>query len=158
MEQRFDVLKRLLESSRYLVVLGVVSSLAASAGAFLWGTWKTGLLLWTLATSGADVPLLAVRLIELMDKFLIATGLYIFAVGLYDLFLGELNLPKWLDVHNLHDIKTRISSILVLVMAIVFVERLVQWEKPMETLAFGAAIALVTMALLAFNRYSEKSA
>jgi len=152
------VLKRLLESSRYLVVLGVVSSLAASAGAFLWGTWKTGLLLWTLATSGADVPLLAVRLIELMDKFLIATGLYIFSVGLYDLFLGELNLPKWLDVHNLHDIKTRISSILVLVMAIVFVERLVQWEKPMETLAFGAAIALVTMALLAFNRYSEKSA
>ncbi len=152
------MLKRLLESSRYLVVLGVVSSLAASAGAFLWGTWKTGLLLWTLATSGADVPLLAVRLIELMDKFLIATGLYIFAVGLYDLFLGELNLPKWLDVHNLHDIKTRISSILVLVMAIVFVERLVQWEKPMETLAFGAAIALVTMALLAFNRYSEKSA
>ncbi len=152
------MLKRLLESSRYLVVLGVVSSLAASAGAFLWGTWKTGLLLWTLATSGADVPLLAVRLIELMDKFLIATGLYIFSVGLYDLFLGELNLPKWLDVHNLHDIKTRISSILVLVMAIVFVERLVQWEKPMETLAFGAAIALVTMALLAFNRYSEKSA
>lgn len=152
------MLKRLLESSRHLVVLGVVSSLAASAGAFLWGTWKTGLLLWNLAASRADVPLLAVRLIELMDKFLIATGLYIFAVGLYDLFLGELNLPKWLDVHNLHDIKTRISSILVLVMAIVFVERLVEWEKPMETLAFGAAIALVTMALLAFNRFSEKSA
>lgn len=151
------MLKRLLESSRHLVVLGVISSLAASAGAFLWGTWKTGLLLWTLAVSGGDLPLLPVRLIELMDKFLIATGLYIFAVGLYDLFLGELNLPKWLDVHNLHDIKTRISSILVLVMAIVFVERLVQWEKPNETLAYGAAIALVTMALLAFNRYSEKS-
>lgn len=152
------MLKRLLESSRYLVVLGVVSSLAASAGAFLWGTWKTGLLLWNIAISGGDLPHLAVRLIELMDKFLIATGLYIFAVGLYDLFLGELDLPQWLDVHNLHDIKTRISSILVLVMAIVFVERLVQWEQPMETLAFGAAIALVSLALLAFNRYSEKAA
>ena len=152
------MLKRLLESSRYLVVLGVISSLAASAGAFLWGTWKTGLLLWTLAFSGGDLPLLAVRMIELMDKFLIATGLYIFAVGLYDLFLGELNLPKWLDVHNLHDIKTRITSILVLVMAIVFVEHLVEWKQPMETLAYGAAIALVTLALLGFNRYSEKSA
>ncbi len=152
------MLKRTLESSRYLVVLGVVSSLVASAGAFLWGTWKTGLLLWSLAISGGDQPLLAVRLIELMDKFLIATGLYIFAVGLYDLFLGELNLPKWLDVHTLHDIKARISSILVLVMAIVFVEHLVQWEKPYETLALGAAIALVTTALLVFNRYSERSA
>ena len=151
------MLKRLLEASRYLVVLGVASSLAASAGAFLWGTWKTGLLLWSLAINRGDLPHLAVRLIELMDKFLIATGLYIFAVGLYDLFLGELNLPKWLDVHDLHDIKARISSILVLVMAIVFVEHLVEWEKPMETLALGAAIALVTMALLAFNRLSEKS-
>jgi uncharacterized membrane protein YqhA len=151
------VLKRLLESFRYMIVLGVVSSLAASAAAFLWGTWKTGLLLWNIAASRGDLPHLAVRLIELMDKFLIATGLYIFAVGLYDLFLGELDLPKWLDVHNLHDIKTRISSILVLVMAIVFVERLVQWEQPMETLAFGAAIALVSLSLLVFNRYSEKS-
>lgn len=150
-------MKRLLESSRYLVVLGVVSSLAASAGAFLWGTWKTGLLLWNIVASGGDMPLLAVRLIELMDKFLIATGLYIFAVGLYDLFLGELDLPKWLDVQNLHDIKTLISSILVLVMAIVFVERLVQWEHPTETFTFGAAITLVSLALLAFNRFSEKS-
>lgn len=104
------------------------------------------------------MPLLVVRLIELMDKFLVATGLYIFAVGLYDLFLGELNLPNWLDVHNLHDIKSRIISILVLVMAIVFVEHLLQWEKPQETLAFGAAIALVSLALLAFNRFSEKAA
>ncbi len=150
--------KRLLESSRYLVLFGVVSSLVASAAAFLWGTWKTGLLLWSLAISGGNHPLLAVRLIELMDKFLIATGLYIFAVGLYDLFIGELDLPKWLDVKNLHDIKARISSILVLVMAIVFVEHLVQWEKPIETLALGAAIALVTLVLLVFNRYSERSA
>ncbi|MBP1627624.1 MAG: putative rane protein YqhA [Holophagaceae bacterium] len=149
--------KRLLESSRYLVVFGVVSTLAASAGAFLWGTWKTGLLLWNLALSGGDQPHLAVRLIELMDKFLIATGLYIFAVGLYDLFLGELDLPKWMDVHSLHDIKSRITSILVLFMAIVFVEHLAEWEKPMETLALGAAISVVTLALLVFNRYSEKA-
>jgi len=149
--------KRLLESYRYLVLLAVVSSLAASAGAFLWGTWKTGLLLWSLAINRGDLPHLAVRLIELMDKFLIATGLYIFAVGLYELFLGELNLPEWLEVHSLHDIKSRITSILVLVMAIVFVEHLVEWEKPMETLALGAAISLVTLALLVFNRYSEKS-
>lgn len=151
------MLKRLVESSRYLVVLGVLCSLLASGAAFLWGTWKTGTLMWNLAANGGDIPHLAVRLIELMDKFLIATGLYIFAVGLHDLFLGELNLPKWLDIHDLHDIKSRIISILVLVMGIVFVEHLVQWEKPVETLAFGAAIAVVILALLTFNRFSEKS-
>jgi uncharacterized membrane protein YqhA len=150
------MLKRLLESSRYLVALGIVCSLAASAATFVWGAWKTGLLLWNLGASGGDLPHLTVRLIELMDKFLIAAGLYIFAVGLYDLFLGELDLPRWLDIHDLHDIKSRISSILVLVMVVVFVEHLVQWEDPAATLSFGASIALVTTVLLAFNRFSEK--
>ncbi len=149
------MLQRTLELSRYMVVLAVVSSLVAAAAAFLWGTWKATTIIWSLATTGGS-PQAVVRLIELMDKFLVATGLYIFAVGLYDLFLGELDLPKWLDVHNLHDIKTRLSSILVLVMAITFLERLVIWEKPMETLLFGLAIAAVSLTLLVFNRFSEK--
>lgn len=150
------MLKRLLESSRYLVVLAVVSSLAAAAVAFLWGVWKTGSILWNLATTGGTSPLAAVRLIELMDKFLIACGLYIFAVGLYDLFIGQLDLPRWLAVHNLHDIKARLSSILVLVMAITFIENLVVWQDPKGTLFFALAIAAVMLALLCFNRFSEK--
>lgn len=151
------MLKRLLESSRYLVVLAVVASLVASAAAFLWGTWKTWVILWDLAATGGASPQAAVRLIELMDKFLIAIGLYIFAVGLHDLFLGELDLPGWLDVHNLQDIKSRMSSILVLVMAITFLEHLVLWQDPKGTLFFALAIAVVTISLLAFNRFAEKS-
>ena len=150
------MLKRLLESSRYLVVLAVLSSLAASAVAFLWGTWKTGIILWNLAVTAGASPLAAVRLIELMDKFLIASGLYIFAVGLYDLFIGQLELPKWLAVHNLHDIKARLSSILVLVMAITFIEHLVLWQDPKGTLLFALAITAVTLGLLCFNRFSDK--
>lgn len=64
--------------------------------------------------------------IELMDKFLIAVGLYIFAVGLYELFVGELDLPDWLEVKDLHDIKTRLSHVLLLVMAVAFLEHLVE--------------------------------
>jgi uncharacterized membrane protein YqhA len=150
------MLKRLLESSRYLVVLAVLSSLTASAVAFLWGTWKTGRILWNLTVTSGASPQAAVRLIELMDKFLIACGLYIFAVGLYDLFIGQLELPKWLSVHNLHDIKARLSSILVLVMAITFLENLVLWQDPKGTLLFALAITTVTLGLLCFNRFSDK--
>jgi uncharacterized membrane protein YqhA len=74
---------------------------------------------------------------------------------MHDLFIGRLDLPEWLDVHNLHDIKARLSSILVLVMTITFLERVVLWEDPSGTLRFGIAIALVALTLIAFNRYSE---
>ena len=102
-------------------------------------------------TGGKD-PLTVVRLIELMDKFLIAVGLYIFAVGLYELFIGDLDLPDWLVIHDLHDIKSRLSQILILFMAVTFLEHLVEWKDPLATLYFALAITLVMGALIFFNR------
>ncbi|MCX6547939.1 MAG: YqhA family protein [Geothrix sp.] len=150
------MLKRMVEGSRYLVVIGVISSLIASLAVFVWGLVKTGVVvLGLLRTGGAD-PLTVVRLIELMDKFLIAVGLYIFAVGLYELFIGDLDLPDWLVIHDLHDIKSRLSQILILFMAVTFLEHLVEWKEPLATLYFAVAITLVMGALIAFNRVVGK--
>ncbi len=146
----------MVEGSRYLVVIGVISSLIASLAVFVWGLVKTGVVvLGLLRTGGAD-PLTVVRLIELMDKFLIAVGLYIFAVGLYELFIGDLDLPDWLVIHDLHDIKSRLSQILILFMAVTFLEHLVEWKEPLATLYFAVAITLVMGALIAFNRVVGK--
>lgn len=148
---------RILQRGRYLVLLAVVATFAASAAAFLWGVWKTALTLLDLVRTGGKDPLAAISMIELMDKFLIAVGLYIFATGLYELFFHELNLPEWLVVHDLHGIKSRLSSVIILVMALTFLERLVQWSDPQGTLFFAAAIALVTAALIAFSLLGAKS-
>ena len=150
------MLKRMLEGSRYLVLLGVVSSLVASLAVFLWGLGKTGVVVLGLLRTGGTDPLTVVRFIELMDKFLIAVGLYIFAVGLYELFIGDLDLPDWLVIHDLHDIKSRLSQILILFMAVTFLEHLVEWKEPLATLYFAVAITLVMGALIAFNRFVGK--
>ncbi len=150
------MLKRILEGSRYLVLLGVFSSLAAALATFLWGLAKTVAVITDLVRTRGSDPLSVVRLIELMDKFLIAVGLYIFAVGLYELFVGKLDLPEWLEVHDLHDIKSRLSHVLLLVMAVTFLEHLVAWKEPLATLQFAVSITLVMGALIAFNRVVEK--
>ncbi len=103
--------KRVLESGKYLVLVAVLSSLVAAAAAFVLGMIKTGAVLMEVSRTLGSDPLTVVRLIEVMDKFLIAVGLYIFAVGLYDLFFEELDLPKWLQVHSLSDIKARLIPI-----------------------------------------------
>lgn len=149
------MLKRILEGSRYFVLLGVISSLLASLATFAWGLWKTAMVITNLAVTGGKDPLAVVRLIELMDKFLIAVGLYIFAVGLYELFVGKLDLPEWLIVRDLHDIKTRLSHVLLLVMAVTFLEHLVEWKDPLGTLYFAVSITLVMGALIAFNHFVE---
>lgn len=151
------LMKKTLESSRYMVLLAVVSSLAASLAAFLWGMYTAfTVVIHLIDTRGKD-PIIAVEMLELMDKFLIAVGLYIFAIGIYELFIrDDLELPDWLAVHTLHDIKVRLSSIAMLVMIIAFAERVVQWDAPQATLYFGLAIAVVMAATVLFNHFGEK--
>jgi uncharacterized membrane protein YqhA len=83
-------MNRLLESSRYLIVVAVLFSLLASVAAFIWGAIKTIAVIASLIASSGKDPLMAVSFIELMDAFLIATGLLIFALGLYELFVHDL--------------------------------------------------------------------
>lgn len=56
---------------------------------FLWGLWKTITVIMNLVSTGGQDPLMGVRLIELMDKFLIAVGLYEFFISKLDLRLAQ---------------------------------------------------------------------
>jgi len=92
-----------------------------------------------------------------MDIFLVATALLFFAVALYELFLGDLDLPAWLNVKNLDGLKAKLGSVAILIMAITFVERLIKWEKAQDTLFFGLAVAAVSLALVAFSHFGKES-
>ncbi len=59
------------------------------------GTWKTRLLHWSFITSEGDLPLLAVRLIELMDDFRMTTGLDCFAVALTNVVFAVDSVPAF---------------------------------------------------------------
>jgi uncharacterized membrane protein YqhA len=148
-------MNRLLESSRFLILIPVFSSLLAALAAFVWGAAKTVAVIGSLIASSGKDPLAAVAFIELMDAFLIATGLLIFALGLHELFVHDLTLPEWLTLHNLHDLKTRLSSVIILVMTVAFLEHLVEWKDPQGTLFFGVAVAVVSAALIAFSKLQE---
>ena len=97
-----------------------------------------------------------VALVEVVDAFLVAMALLVFSLGLYELIIGELNLPPWMAVHNLHDLKSKLSSLLVLVMAVKFLEKLAEWKNGLETLYFALAIAVVAAILVAFNVFGVK--
>jgi uncharacterized membrane protein YqhA len=134
----------------------VFSLLAAVLIAFALGLIQSARILIDLfpnfSINGTDI----IPLIEIMDIFLIATVLLIFAFGLYELFIGSLKLPEWLIIKNLHDLKVKLSSIVIMVMAIIFLKHLVLWEDPQGTLFFGLAVAVVAAVLIAFNTVGDK--
>lgn len=149
-------MKRLLENSKYLVLIAVFFSLAASVAAFLWGGLKTVEVIILLVTSAGKASHASIDLIALMDTFLIATALFLFSVGLYELFIEDLSLPPWLVIHDLHDLKLKLSSVIILVLAVIFLEHFVEWKDPLGTLYLGLAGAIVSASLIAFITFGNK--
>jgi uncharacterized membrane protein YqhA len=149
-------MKTILEKSRYLAIIGILSLLVAALAAFGWGTLKTvSVVMLVIQSMGRDTAI-TIEFIEIVDSFLIATAILIFAVSLYELFIGDLALPEWMTVHNLYELKAKLSSMIVLVMGVKFLEKLVDYKDTADLLRVGLAVAAVSAVLIAFGYFGRK--
>ena len=89
-----------LNRFRYVTWIAVICSLIASVAAFLWGAVKTAKFMLILIKTAGDYDAAPVNFLEVMDAFLIAAAMLIFSLGMYELFIGKLDLPEWLHIHN----------------------------------------------------------
>lgn len=149
-------MNKFFSSTRYILVIAVLSLLVAALAAFGWGVVKTVDAVGLVITSAAQDPGITVALIEVVDAFLVATAILIFAIGLYELFIADLPLPEWMQIHSLHDLKAKLGGVLVLVMAVKFLEKLAEWKDARETLLFALAIAIISAVLIAFSAFNGK--
>jgi uncharacterized membrane protein YqhA len=144
-------MNKFLAGMRYLAVIGVVALLVSALAAFGWGVVKTVDAVSLIVASLGQADDITIALVEIVDAFLIATTLLIFALGIYELVVADLPLPDWMQIHNLHDLKSKMGGLLVLVMAVKFLEKLAEWKNGQETLFFALAIAVIAAALITFS-------
>ena len=146
---------RLLALSRYMVIIPVVASLVGALILMVYGAVATVLdaaYVFDQMLKGSDKGLktAAVQFIELVDVFLLATVLYIIGVGLYELFIGKLDMPDWLVITSLDDLKVKLISVVITVLSVLFLGLVVSWDGTTNLLIPGAGIALVIGALTLF--------
>lgn len=149
-------MKFILEKSRYLALIGVLSLLVAAVAALGWGTLKTITTVFLVIGSVGKEASITVEFIEIVDAFLIATAILIFAVSLYELFIDKLNLPEWMLAHNLYELKGKLSSMIVLVMGVKFLQKLLEVKDTGDLLRTGIATALMSAVLIAFGYFGKK--
>lgn len=149
------MLRHVLASSRYIMLAVVVATFLGSVALILYDAVALAAAIIDIVRQGTpslkNAKPLAVGLIEAVDVFLIAIAVYIISVGLYALFVDDtLPLPRWLKVHNLDDLKGNLVSVVIAVLAVLFLREAVAWENSWDLLAFGAAIALIVVVLTFF--------
>ncbi len=148
--------ERALALSRLLVLIPVIFLLLDAAASFVYGA---DILIRTLTEVVGEPVHVGARLgrfLVVMDTFLVGVTLMILAFGFYELFVitdeREVGnwLPGWLQMHDIEDLKARVVSMLILVAAITFVDRLVESKNSQEVLFLGAGISIIIVGLTAF--------
>ncbi len=149
-------MKWLIEKSRYIAYIGVLVLFVCSLTAYVLGIYKTVKTITAIALGEVKDDFALIALFDCLDTVLVATALLVVSVSLYELFIGELKVPDWMLVRNLDELKSKFTFVIVPVIAVKFLQKILQGGSPLDTLYFGAAIALVTAALAAFNYVAEK--
>lgn len=101
-------MSRLFATSRYIVPIPILGLVLAAAAMFTIGGFNLmqipiETLLHSAAEGGGERLPLAVIIVEHVHELLIGTVLYITVVGLYQLFIHQVNVPEWLRISNAND-------------------------------------------------------
>jgi uncharacterized protein (TIGR00645 family) len=152
--------ERILAASLRLVIIPVAILVAAALGAFVYG-----IIVFIHSVRGivrSPFPVghqVGLFLLDI-DLFLIGATLLISAVGFYELFIREIRcsettrMPAWLEMRDLNDLKGRVIAMIVMVLAVSFVEVVVDSASGRQVLELGGGTAFVIVALTAFLRLS----
>ena len=99
------------------------------------------------------------EILTAVDGILLGTVLLVIGYGLYELFIDDdLEVPPWLEVHDLDDLKSKLIGVIVAIIAVIFVGIFVDANRADEIIEYGVgAGALVAgLALFAFATKKNK--
>ncbi len=152
--------------SRLVVLVAVLASLATALAVFYIATVDAWYLIAHLGDYASPALSAAARsdmraesiahVVEVIDGYLLATVLLIFALGLYELFIspldparGSRHFSRVLFIRNLDDLKSRLGKVVLMILIVKFFEHGIEmrFDNATDLLAFAGGIALVGLAL-----------
>jgi uncharacterized membrane protein YqhA len=157
------MLRKLLESSRFLLVLPVIGSLLLMLSVVIMGLGMILVqereLLQKGELSAKAAKQLTLTVIQTIDMFLVGAISYIIAVGIYKLFISqeEAQLLKRINIDKLADLENKIIGVVVVALAIGFLGRAEEASDALALFHGGAAVALVIGTLCLFLKFSGPS-
>ncbi|WP_289283220.1 MULTISPECIES: YqhA family protein [unclassified Methylophaga] len=162
MERLFE---KALWNSRFVVLIAVIASLITALAMFYMATVDVYYLLSHLGEYMSPDLIGDARkdfraetvahVVEVIDGYLLATVLFIFSLGLYELFISKIEEAeesensKVLAIHSLDDLKARLGRVVLMILIVNFFEHAISMDfhGPLDLLALAGGIGLIALAL-----------
>ena len=174
-EQTFE---KFLWNSRFIVLLAVISSMISSVILFVVATvdvfeliskvWKYTMLPGVERTPAVYEEFhgnVVGHIIGAIDDYLLATVLFIFALGLYELFISKIEeaeaeaetSSRILLIHSLDDLKDRLAKVVLMILIVTFFKNVIHttFEDPLNILYLGVGILFIALALFFTHKGAE---
>ncbi len=163
-----------LWNSRFVILAAVIGSLVAGFVIFYMATVDVYYLFqhalhYASLTDEARKALhdsTVTHIVEVVDGYLLATVMLIFSLGLYELFISDIDQAhgsrassKILVISNLDDLKGRLAKVILMIMIVTLFEEALNMRlgTPIELLYMGGSITLIALALY-FSHAAEQGA
>ncbi len=145
-------MRRLFERSAYLPGFGALLALLLAVATYLLSLAKAiDYAVDAVRGDGWRGSVVTAQILEVVDLLLVGTVLVITAIGLWELFVGPLEVPDWLKVSSLDDLKGKIADVVLLVLVIKFVEKFVVSKDALDTLWLALSVLAVGVVLVGYR-------
>lgn len=155
-----------LWNSRYIVLAAVLASLGAGVAMFYIATVDAIYMLTHLVEYASPVLGIEARaelrgttvthVVEIVDGYLLATVLLIFALGLYELFISKIDQAEdaetssnVLMITSLDDLKGRLAKVILMILIVKYFEHAIKMNfgSPLDLLYLAGGITLIGLAI-----------
>ena len=153
------VMKRIMGLTRYAVFVPAIASLIGALLLMAQGSWAMLMAVIDSVSNGYGLKETIVEVLTAVDAILLGTVLLVIGYGLYELFIdADLDVPQWLRVYDLDDLKSKLIGVVVAIVAVVFVGVFVDSNRASDVISYGvgAGALVVGLAIFAFATRKEK--
>lgn len=156
-------MKKPFYTLRYISLIAIVCSIIGSLLLFFMGAWKIinaiQIIFFDYIPAGSEhldfKDNATIYIMKSLDTFLIALALFIFAYGIFSLFISDRNdiedkgVLKWIIVPNIGHLKKILSELIIIILFVIFLEIIIEnindlkWEFliiPISVLLFAVGL------------------
>lgn len=150
-------MRKILGLTRYAVI---VPSIAAVIGALLLmaqGSIEIVMVIIDAVLYDAYLKDTIVDVLTAVDAILLGTVLLVIGYGLYELFVDtRLEVPAWLQVRDLDDLKSKLIGVVVAIISVVFVGVFVDANRASDVVSYGLGAGALVAGLALFALATRK--
>ena len=138
----------------------IVPSIAAIIGAILLmaqGSFAMIMVVVNSVSMNLSLKDSIVDVLTAVDAILLGTVLLVIGYGLYELFVDtNIDVPTWLQINDLDDLKSKLIGVVAAIIAVVFVGVFVDSNRSEDVVAYGLGAGALLAGLAIFAYATKK--